>query len=36
MFEGRSATLVALQDVTERNRREAELRHLALHDLLPL
>jgi diguanylate cyclase (GGDEF)-like protein len=33
-FEGRPAVLVAIQDVTERNALEAELRHQAFHDAL--
>jgi diguanylate cyclase (GGDEF)-like protein/PAS domain S-box-containing protein len=34
MFEGRAAMLSALQDVTERNALERELRHRAFHDSL--
>jgi diguanylate cyclase (GGDEF)-like protein/PAS domain S-box-containing protein len=33
-FEGRAAVLVTIQDVTERNALEAELRHQAFHDAL--
>jgi diguanylate cyclase (GGDEF)-like protein len=34
VFEGRDAVLVAMQDVTERNALEGELRHQAFHDAL--
>jgi diguanylate cyclase (GGDEF)-like protein/PAS domain S-box-containing protein len=34
IFEGHQAVLVAVQDVTERNRLEAALRHRAFHDPL--
>src|SRR5207244_9893256 len=34
MFEGRTAMLSALLDVTERNALERELRHRAFHDSL--
>jgi diguanylate cyclase (GGDEF)-like protein len=34
LFEGRGAALVTIQDVTERNALEAELRHQAFHDAL--
>ncbi|MDQ1519693.1 MAG: hypothetical protein QOI55_766, partial [Actinomycetota bacterium] len=33
-FAGRDTTLVSVQDVTERNRLEGELRHRAFHDSL--
>jgi diguanylate cyclase (GGDEF)-like protein len=34
VFEGRAAVLAAIQDVTERNELERELRHQAFHDAL--
>jgi diguanylate cyclase (GGDEF)-like protein len=34
LFEARDAVLVTIQDVTERNALEAELRHQAFHDAL--
>src|SRR5262249_17031654 len=34
VFEGAPAVLIAVQDVTERNRLEGQLRHRAFHDAL--